>query len=116
MNDDIRILYVLKHAGRNPWLYQVKVKPWGKGHLTAADKADLHDFDNLLYRKRVDLPNRITGIGRTISTFYGFNRDQLLAHVAEVMEGRVAQQEKELEDTKRERDTYLKWLSERTEE
>lgn len=111
MNDETRILYVLRHAGRNPTLHTISVKPWGKGHLTAVDKGDLILFENLLYRRRVSLPDRKTGVGRTIGAFYGFNRDKLLAQVAEVMEGRVAHQEKELEDTRRERDTYLKWLA-----
>lgn len=115
MNDDIRILYVLRHAGRNPTLYTISAKPWGQRHLTAVDKGDLILFENLLYRKRVSLPDRKTGVGRTIGAFYGFNREGLLAQVAAVMEGRVAHQEMQLVDTKRERDTYLKWLSEQVE-
>lgn len=110
------LLYVIRSAGRNPTLHTIKVKPWGGHKMQAADAEDIQFFERLFYRTRIDTPKGEAGVGRTINTFYGFDKDALLAAVAEAMEGRVAHQESELEEAKRERDVYMQWLSEQAEE
>jgi len=110
------ILYVVKSPGQNPTLHTIRVKPWGGHKIQAADAEDIRFFERLFYRTRINTPKGEAGVGRTIGTFYGFDKDALLATVAEELEDVVAQCERRLIEARESRDNYAKWLEEQVDD